>query len=430
MAACTEVWEGAGALTEAPGGLFFQEPRPVSTEERVRHDGMKVALLTNSLSPHSLPVCEHISDAVGEFRAFLSADADRYHHFPKPQASFQLTVQRSFNGLRLPRKAYGHWQRSELHVPYDTYGQLRAYDPDLILSVQLGLRTVLAVLYRLRRPQTKLILWATLSKHTEARRHWLRRRLRQWIVRHIDGAFVNGRQGEEYLRELGYCGTVNTVPYAIDEASFASHLYRPTQDTFRLVYAGQLVPQKGLREFCTVLNRWCAAHPATRVELSLVGDGSSTRAIRAMRTQPNLSITLLPTMDQTQLAGHYHRADLLAFPTLGDEWGVVVNEAMIAGLPVLGSLYSQAVVELVEEGVTGWVFDPRDADDMYAALERSFASTVEDLEAMSGRVRERIAQLSPAIVGQSAVVAMGEVWGRVSDMLYTAEQGFSADVRP
>ena len=373
-------------------------------------EDLRVALLTNSLSPHSLPVCEHISRAVREFSAFISADADRYHNFPKPQASFPIVLLRSFNRLRVPRKAYGHWQKGELHVPYDTYRQLRAYKPDVILSVQLGLRTLLAVLYRRRHPGTRLILWATLSWHTEARRNFLRRTLRRWIVRRVDGAFVNGRQGEEYLRLLGYKRAVYTVPYAIDDAYFRARSYRPREGTFRLVYAGQLVPQKGLRTFCTVLNHWAADHPETTVEFDIVGDGPESRPIRLMKTPPNLQITLSPTMEQQRLAGHYHRADMMAFPTLGDEWGVVVNEAMIAGLPVLGSLYSQAVVELVEEGTSGWIFDPRDRLSLYAALDRAFSSSLERLESMSRNAKQSIGRLTPAIVGSRALGALESLW--------------------
>ena len=367
---------------------------------------LRVALLTNSLSPHSLPVCEFIAGAVHRFQAFLSSAADHYHSFPKPVASFPITVQRSFNRLRLPRRAYGYWQRSELHVPYDTYAQLRAYQPHLVVSVQLGLRTAMAVLYRVRRPGVKLILWATLSRHTEARRHWLRRRLRLWIVRHIDGAFVNGRQGEEYLRSLGYRGPVDTIPYAIEEAAFGGDLFRPRQGIYRLIYAGQLVPQKGLRNFCAVLNRWCAAHPEVQLEFKLVGDGSEARLIRTMACEPNLRVMILSAMTQERLAVEYHRADVIAFPTLGDEWGVVVNEAMIAGLPVLGSLLSQAVVELVRDGETGWVFDPRDPESLMAAVDRAFATGIVRLEEMSAQARWDIAKLSPAIIGERAVVAM------------------------
>ena len=372
---------------------------------------LRVALLTNSLSPHSLPVCEEISRGVEKFQAFLSADADHYHRFPKAQASFSVTVQRSFNRLKFLRRAHGYWQKGDLHVPYDTYHQLRSYHPDLILSVQLGLRTALAAIYRRRHRGAKLILWATLSQHTEARRNWLRRALRRWILGQIDGAFVNGKGGEEYLRRLGYKGEVYTIPYAIDDALFRSDRYGPREGVRRLIYAGHLVPQKGLRTFCTVLNEWCAAHPEISVHFAIAGDGPEERAIRSTPTQRNLSLALYRTMSQEQLATHYRQADLFVFPTLGDEWGVVINEAMIAGLPVLGSIYSQAVVELVDEGVHGWLFDARDAKSIYASLDRAFACNVDQLFDMSIKAQERIAQLSPAAVARRALQAMAYIAG-------------------
>ncbi len=49
----------------------------------------------------------------------------------------------------------------------------------------------------------------------------------------------------------------------------------------------------------------------------------------------------------------FEQGGILVFPTLSDEWGLVVNEAMAAGLPVLGSRYSEAVEEMVETDVTG-----------------------------------------------------------------------------
>lgn len=385
-------------------------PHTALVEEEEAAGPARIALLTNSLSPHSLPLCENISHAVQEFRAFLSSDADRYHNFPKPEASFQVTVQRSWNWLRLPRRAYGHWQKSELHVPYDTYLQLRGYDPDLILSVQLGLRTALAALYRLRRPKVKLILWATLSRHTEEHRYWLRRWLRRWIVRQIDGAFVNGKQGEDYLRLLGFTGEVFTIPYAIDDGLFRSGMYCPAEGVFRLVYAGQLVPQKGLRLFCSVLNRWCVDHPEVKVHLELIGNGAEERVLRSTPKTANLCVEIFRAMNQDKLAKHYHRADMLVLPSLGDEWGVVVNEAMIAGLPVLGSIFSQAVMELVEDGVTGWHFDPRDAESIYAGFERAFACSTEQLHAMSRRVGKKIDTISPPLVAAGAVRAMKAMW--------------------
>src|SRR2546423_6196921 len=91
----------------------------------------------------------------------------------------------------------------------------------------------------------------------------------------------------------------------------------------------------------------------------------------------------------------YALAGILVFPTLADEWGVVVNEALAAGLPVLGSRYSQAVEELVMDGVTGWTFRPDRGTEMYAALERAMSAPDAQLEEMRRMGRKRIQVLRP-----------------------------------
>src|ERR1035441_3133457 len=79
----------------------------------------------------------------------------------------------------------------------------------------------------------------------------------------------------------------------------------------------------------------------------------------------------------------YQRAGVLVLPTLADTWALVVNEAMAAGLPILGSVYSQAVDEMVVDGVNGWRFRSDDAEDSYRALCRVMDCSDEQLAARS-----------------------------------------------
>jgi hypothetical protein len=61
-------------------------------------------------------------------------------------------------------------------------------------------------------------------------------------------------------------------------------------------------------------------------------------------------------------------SDLLVFPTLRDCWGMVVNEALAAGIPVLGSRYAGAAEELLCDGDVGRLIDPLVPDALDAAL--------------------------------------------------------------
>jgi glycosyltransferase involved in cell wall biosynthesis len=85
---------------------------------------------------------------------------------------------------------------------------------------------------------------------------------------------------------------------------------------------------------------------------------------------------------------------------------VVVNEAMAAGLPVLGSLYSQAVEELVVDGVTGWTFRPDRQEELLAALDRVFSTPPDSLEQIRIKDREQIQYLTPEFVADRVLDAI------------------------
>ena len=372
----------------------------------------RVAFLTNTLGPHTLPLCECISQSVPNFRVFTSAEEDEFHGFPRDWGSVKVTVLRSFNQMRIRRRSYGFWQTGELHIPYNTYRQLKAFRPDVILANQLGIRTVFAALFGIRHPESKVILCATLSDHSEQQRSWPRRLLRKWLMRHFQGAFINGKGSELYLRRLGFQGPTFQVPYTIRAERFQTTTYAPQPDHFRLLYAGMLIPQKGILPFTQALATWCGAHPGTSVSFTLVGDGVEGDKLSRLTLPENLKVKQLGRMPQDELAEQYWAADMLAFPTLGDEWGVVVNEAMIAGRPVLGSIYSQAVTELVTQDESGWLFDPHQQGSIYAALDKAFSCSVDRLQEISCNAREAVRHLTPEQVAHTALKAMHHVYNR------------------
>src|SRR5208283_5568605 len=76
-----------------------------------------------------------------------------------------------------------------------------------------------------------------------------------------------------------------------------------------------------------------------------------------------------------ELQSLLRQADGLVLPTLEDNCPMVVLEAMAAGVPVVASRVG-GIPDLVENGKTGWLFDPRKGDDMIAAIARLLAEPV------------------------------------------------------
>ena len=74
------------------------------------------------------------------------------------------------------------------------------------------------------------------------------------------------------------------------------------------------------------------------MNLWVVGTGCLGDSLERYTFPSNVTVRFLGAVPYGNLPNVYAECGLLVFPTLSDEWGMVVNEAMAAGLPVLGSL--------------------------------------------------------------------------------------------
>jgi glycosyltransferase involved in cell wall biosynthesis len=97
----------------------------------------------------------------------------------------------------------------------------------------------------------------------------------------------------------------------------------------------------------------------------------------------------------TGLLPYYAFADCFVLPSTREPWGLVVNEAMAAGLPVIVSKRCGCAEDLVEQGVNGFVFDPAKHGAIREALKWIEARDGEPLRQMGRNSREIIAQYSP-----------------------------------
>jgi glycosyltransferase involved in cell wall biosynthesis len=74
-------------------------------------------------------------------------------------------------------------------------------------------------------------------------------------------------------------------------------------------------------------------------------------------------------VQREDLAAFYALADMLIFPTHSDPWGLVVNEAMASGLPVITTSVAGCAADLVENGRNGFVVEPGALDQLASAMD-------------------------------------------------------------
>lgn len=225
---------------------------------------------------------------------------------------------------------------------------------------------------------------------------------------------MNGESGARYIRQFGASDEqIFLVPYPTDEeAFFVSNVERSVDVAHSLLYVGQLTTRKGLLPFINVLAKWARDNPQREIDFHIVGEGELGPEIRRISLPENLSIKLEGGVPYYKLKDIYGKSGIFVFPTFADEWGIVVNEALVSGLPVLGSVYSQAVEELIVEGETGWKFVPDDSQDVYRAIDKVMNTPLETLDNMREVGQARALSCAADRIAESMLKAVSFVCNR------------------
>jgi glycosyltransferase involved in cell wall biosynthesis len=359
---------------------------------------VRTALLTNFIPPYFLPVLRILQDSVDSLRVFLSTPMENDRPWASAWDGVDVVVQRSIATRHKRSFQVGFSETIVRHFPYDTLPQLHRYRPDVIVSAQLGFRTVQAAVYRQLHPSCRLVIWADLSQHTEREVGAVQRQVRRSLLARADAVVVSGRSGLEYIQGLGVpADRIVIAPYVTDSSSLPRPPFpRDTRVARRFLFVGQLIERKGLEPFLRALAQWASEHTEEKCEMWLVGDGPLRNSLERVPVPPNLALNFFGNVPYNETRDFYLRAGIFVLPTLSDTWGLVINEALAAGLPILGSRYSQAVQELVTDGVNGWTFHADRPGEVMDALKRALSCSLPQLAEMSKNSKRISGNLTPA----------------------------------
>jgi glycosyltransferase involved in cell wall biosynthesis len=373
---------------------------------------VRVALLTNFIPPYRVPLYEALTREVGELRVFVSTAMEANRRWQPVVGELDVVQQRTITLRRLWRTP-AFTEPYELHIPYDTVSQLRRWRADVIMTGEMGARSLQAVFFA-RASRTPVVLWALLSDRLENGRGLLRQAARRWIMSNVDSIIVNGENGARYFKHFGVPDArLLRLNQAIDmQALLKLPLQQELEGAHRLLYVGTLSERKGVQLLLEAIDQWAGANPSHSVELVLVGDGPLRADLRKRKSQPNVKLEWAGAIPYEDLPRWYGSGGILLFPSLGDEWGLVVNEALAAGVPVMGSAYSGAVEELIRDGINGWVFLPEDVTAVVAALDRVLTTDAEQIHRMRSAARLSVQHLTPAAAARRIAERLREVAGK------------------
>lgn len=265
--------------------------------------------------------------------------------------------------------------------------------------------------------QTPAILMSASTAHDERRRSW-REWLKARVVRLYAAAIVGGSPHADYANVLGVPRERIFTGYdVVDNTYFQTHSDAARQNATVLrkahglpdqyfLASNRFIEKKNLPRLVDAYAAYLRQAGEHAWSLVLVGDGPLMVAIRSQVERLGLEGRVhFPGFKQyDELPVYYGLASAFVQASTSEQWGLVVNEAMASGLPVLVSERCGCAPDLVRQDVNGFTFDPYDIDGL-AGLMLRISDGQCDLAAMGRESRSIVSGFTPRIFAENMLKA-------------------------
>jgi glycosyltransferase involved in cell wall biosynthesis len=338
---------------------------------------MRIALLTEIPAPFRLPLFAALAARPEvDLAVLFLAENDPRRNYPGYERAFESEVLRGKDAL-----VGRHW----LVVNVAVLGRLRRLRPDVVVVGGWNQPAFWQAGLYARVARVPLVVWVESTARDERAGHGPAEAAKRALVRTAAAFLVPGRAAADYVRSLG-AQQIAVAPNAVDLDVFGRRAERRPELRARLGLDGvtflcvsRLSPEKGV----DVLVRAFDGVPG---ELALVGDGPDRERVAALAGP---RVRLLGRIERDELVDWYAAADAFVMPSRSETWGMSMQEAAAAGLPLIASEAPGAGYDLIEEGVNGFRVPVEDVAALRAALTR-----VATDESFRERARPRTLELA------------------------------------
>ena len=310
----------------------------------------------------------------------------------------------SFNGLDNP----------------DLFPRLRAWQPDCVLSFGYGWKTLLNLARHWS--DTPLVLRGDNHQLGRERFPWWKETLRRWSLNHLLKKYAAfacvGQANRTFYQHHGVdIEKLHFVPHCVDNDRFArtpkrqSASWRETlgigpQEQL-ILFSGKFEPTKKPDLLLTAFLK--ADLPNSR--LVFTGSGELEGRLRDMSAIRPDSVVFAGFVNQSMMPAALAAADLLVLPSYGagETWGLIINESMAAGTPVVVSDHVGCAADLVIPGETGWTFPAGDEQSLIDVLKTACPRLAADPQAFHEATQAQIAKYSYKAATQGLIDLLADL---------------------
>ncbi|MGA9069883.1 MAG: glycosyltransferase family 4 protein [Terracidiphilus sp.] len=270
--------------------------------------------------------------------------------------------------------------------------------PDVVIICGYSYLPTWSVLAWAKLSKTPVVLWFE-SNFFDHPRSKTKELVKQIFVSAFAAAHVYGKSNRDYLEHLGMSPSKILEKRAtVDSGLFMRRRANFNAGFRRFVYVGRFSPEKNL---LFLLEAFGIARDKCPAELVMAGYGPEEPLLREYVQTAGLGefVKFAGQKTQDEVSKEMAKSDCLVLPSLSETWGLVVNEALCTGLPVIVSDRCGCARDLARPE-TGWVFCSESKEELTAAMLEVCGLPLDRLQKMGDAAVKLAAEYTPEACAQ------------------------------
>lgn len=334
---------------------------------------IKVAFLHNIISPYRVPLFEELSRQHRiDLHVYFCAETHKIR-------KWSVIHSESYNYEVLPGVTFENSNIS-FHINPSIITKIIKGKYDVIIISGNPDFTTYATFITSKLLKIPIVWWSEGIESAQSKLGKLITPLTKYIVKNVDSIVVPGSLSKAYHVKIGANPEkIFFAPNIVNNEQFIKncHNFKAKKNDFKkelgfenkkiILYVGQLIERKGVEYLISAYEK--LKDEEENIALVIVGDGNFKDRLEAICNDNNIEdVYFKGWVSEEQKILFYTISDLFVFPTLKDVWGLVVNEAMCCGLPVISTKAAGSSVDMIITGENGYIVDPKDEKQIYFTM--------------------------------------------------------------
>lgn len=333
----------------------------------------KVLIIHNVISPHVTPLFQILAKKV-DLTVFYCAKNEANRMWNEKPKGYQFKVLPNLSVKIRGRDLFTYFINPTI------IKEISKLKPEIVITAGWDIFAYQIAFFYCKLKGIKYILWSGSTKYEKSWRREVSKPLVKIIVKGSDACIAYGTRAKEYLESLGAESkkisiSLNTTD--INRYRILAGKYRKSKsslkkkmnlgDKYLIMYYGQLIHRKGVDILIDAYERVKKQYKVAA--LLIIGSGPLETTYKRIVDRRKLKdVVFIKDPGDIEICRYYAISDLFVLPSREEVWGLVINEAMACGLPIITTNRVGASADLVLDGRNGSIVGVGRSKDLSRAM--------------------------------------------------------------